>query len=199
MSQVRVKSSGNRAPVDRLTGRVVVASEAIGDFIELWGFKSIHGRVWALLAMSGRPIPQVEIAEMLGVSRSLINAAVAELVDYGLIEATAEHRNAPYEARLDVWPTITNVLRQREWMLMEKARLALESALKEAEISKDMGSNGGFELRRIRLLLIMTEFAQTCLRGVLAVRMPRALDPFSDWLSGATKFVNKLPKQVRLF
>jgi DNA-binding transcriptional regulator GbsR (MarR family) len=183
---------------NRLSERVVDASEAIGAFIETWGFKSIHGRVWSLLAMSTQPLPQIEVAEILGVSRSLVNSAIAELTEYGLVAATADHRNAPYEARIDVWPTITNVLRQREWMLMESARLALEAALREAENTRPGVDGIAFDARRIRFLLSMTEFAQTCLRGVLAIRVPRSLEPFTDWLSNTSKLVHKVTKRFPL-
>lgn len=193
-------SNSTRAKIltNRSHERVIDASEAIGAFIETWGFKSIHGRVWALLAMSTHPLPQIEIAEMLGVSRSLVNSAVAELTEYGLVSATEEHRNAPYEARIDVWPTITNVLRHREWMLMESARVALEAALYEVENTKGGKEASVFDARRIRFLLAMTEFAQTCLRGVLAIHMPRSLDPFVDWLSNTSRLVNKVAKRLPL-
>ena len=45
--------------------------------------------------------------EVLGVSRSLVSLAISELTDYGLVRATSEARNAPWEATWDVWPTIT--------------------------------------------------------------------------------------------
>ena len=34
-----------------LDRRVLEVCDAIGEFIEYWGFKSIHGRVWAMLAL----------------------------------------------------------------------------------------------------------------------------------------------------
>ena len=36
--------------------RVMEVCDSIGDFIEYWGFKAIHGRVWALLALSTDPL-----------------------------------------------------------------------------------------------------------------------------------------------
>ena len=118
-----------------LSNRILAVCDACGDFIEYWGFKSIHGRVWAYLALIEGPVSQAELSRSLGVSRSLINMAISDLSEYGLVRPSKEHHHAPYEAVLDVWPIISDVLRRREWMLLEKAKIALESALEIAEWS----------------------------------------------------------------
>lgn len=183
-------------PQDRLTQRVLAVCDAVGAYIEAWGFRSIHGRVWALLAMRTTPLPQAEIAEVLGVSRSLVSLAVAELATFGLVRPTSEHRAAPIEACLDVWPTITDVIRGREWMLIERARLALEAAADEVEFRKSEGKATPYDVQRIRLLLTMAEFAQTTLRVVLSVRMPGSLEGFGKWLQRAGVFVGRLQDRL---
>ena len=177
---------------DRLNQRVIAVCDAVGAYIESWGFRSIHGRVWALLAMRSTPLAQAEIAELLGVSRSLVSLAVSELSAYGLVRAVGDHRAAPIEACLDVWPTITDVIRSREWMLIERARLALEAAADEVAYRQDRGEATPYDVQRIRLLLRMAEFAQTTLRAVLSVRMPGNLDSFGKWLHRAGSFVGRL-------
>jgi DNA-binding transcriptional regulator GbsR (MarR family) len=181
-------------PTDRLTPRVLAACDAVGAFIEGWGFRSIHGRVWTFLVLAKKPIPQTEIAEVLGVSRSLVSLAISELTEHGLVRAVGTHRNAPYEASLDVWPTITGVLRAREWMLIERARVALEGLILEAEFAADTGTPTMYDLPRMRLLLRMTELAQTVLRALLAIRMPHSFDAFAKWLDAAQKFMKQLPR-----
>lgn len=185
---VAAKEKG-RPEGDRLTQRVLSVADAVGDYIEAWGFRSIHGRVWTLLALSKGPVAQADIAERLGVSRSLVHLAVTELAQYGLVRATSPARNAPIEANLDVWPTITDVIRGREWMLIERARVALEAALAEAEF---IGPDAPYDPERIKLLLAMTGLAQAVLRTVLAVPIPRSLDAFARWLRRAAKAVGKL-------
>ncbi len=181
---------------DRLSTRVIAVCDAVGSFIESWGFRSIHGRTWTLLALSRRPLAQSEVAERLGVSRSLVSLAMTELVGYGLVRATGPERNAPYEANFDVWPIITDVLRSREWMLMEQARVALEAAHAEAVFADNAGLPAEYDRRRIRWLLLMTEFAQTTLKAVLSVRMPRSMEGFTTWLHGARTAISRL--QMRL-
>ncbi len=170
-----------------LAQRVLAAAQAVGSFIEGWGFRAIDGRVWTLLALSREPLSQSQLARALGVSRSLVNLAVTELTGFGLVRATGESRNAPYEARLDVWPAIGNVLRSREWMLVESARVALEAAVQEAELS----GQGPYDLARMRLLLSMSEFAQLVLRSVLSIRVPHSVESFERWLSQARAFLKR--------
>ena len=169
------------AATDRLERRVVRVCDAVGQFIEYWGFKAIHGRIWTLLALSRAPVTQVEVARTLGVSRSLLSGAMAELAGYGLVRAVDDHRNAPFVAVLDVWPTISDVLRSREWILLETARLALEAALEEQKAQP----GSPWDQERLELLLGMTELAQTLLRLLISVRTPRGLAPLAGWLKRA--------------
>lgn len=185
-------SSAAGAGPDRLTLRVIAVCDAVGAYIEGWGFRSIHGRVWALLAMRDGPMAQAEIAETLGVSRSLVSLAISELTQFGLVRATSDARNAPWEPTWDVWPTITDVIRSREWMQMERARQALEAALSEAQFARESGTPSPWDERRIRLLLTMTEFAQTTLRAILSVRMPRSLEAFGTWLQKSSRVIERV-------
>lgn len=190
------ESSSRSSPPDRsrverdaVTRCVLEVCDAAGDFIEYWGFKAILGRVWTLLALRTHPMSQTEIARTLGVSRSSVNGAVSELQRRGLVRTISEHRNAPYEAILDVWPSIAEVLRSREWMLIESARLALDAAIEEAELHARVGNSLGFDLSRMRMLLMMTETAQGFLRALIAMRSAKAIESLTGWISRARNFV----------
>ncbi len=186
-----------KAPeVHRLDERVLAVCDVVGDFIETWGFRSIHGRVWTMLALSNQALSQSQVAEQLGVSRSLVHLAVTELMDYGLVRPTNGGRNAPYEARIDVWPTVTQVLREREWMLIERARMALVALEEAAEQARIAGFKSNYDLQRIRLLLAMTELAQTTLKAILSVRMPGSLDAFAKWLRRSRNLTETLTQKL---
>jgi DNA-binding transcriptional regulator GbsR (MarR family) len=179
---------------DALLRRVLRVADAVGAFIEYWGFKAIHGRIWAVLALHGAPMPQSEVARLLGVSRSLVSTAMSELADYGLVRPVDDHRNAPYEAVLDVWPTISEVLREREWMLLESVRQSLEAARDEAEQLRARGEVPTFDPARIVLLLNMTELAQTVLRLLISLKLPRGAEKVSGWLVRAMGMAQKLAR-----
>lgn len=181
---------------DALTRRVLDVCEATGAFIEYWGFKGILGRVWALLALRAEPLSQTEIASLLGVSRSLVSGAIAELQRRGLVRAVGDHRNAPYEAVIDVWPSIADVLRSREWMLIESARLSLDAAIEEAEVHQSTGEPVPFDVARMRMLLLMTETAQGFLKALIAMRGARPIESLTGWVSRASELVASLRGRV---
>lgn len=203
---------------------IISVCDACGDFIEYWGFKSIHGRIWAYLAISTKPLSQRELADALEMSKGSISVAVNELIEYGLVRLSSAHRHAPCEAVMDVWPVIVGVLRTREWILLESARVALEGALFElqrhAHIStpdaqlrphaQDAESRsvegdltGGiheaqshphesFSEERVRLLLQMTEWAQSVLKLIMSARIPRSQERWGAWMGRAVKLGQSL-------
>ncbi len=181
-------------PLERSVARVC---DEAGRFIEYWGFKAIHGRIWTLLALHRRPLSQSEISQLLGVSRSLVSGAVSELVGYGLAKSVGSHRNAPYEAVMDVWPTISDVLRSREWMLLEGARVALDGAIEEAQYARDTGQATRWDIDRMLMLLSMTEMAQGLLKLLISIRAPRAAERFGGWLKGAAGIAIRLRRFAR--
>ena len=183
--------SSTQAPEQnpRLNDAVLKTCDAVGSFIEYWGFKHILGRVWTILALHKEPLTQTAVADKLGVSRSLVSGAIAELLERGLVSQTRDSRNAPYVAELDVWPTIANVLRTREWMLLETARNALEETLEEVEIAGESGT--AYDTSRIHVLLRMTEAAQTLVRMIIALRVPSRLD-IGEWIGKASALVRTL-------
>jgi len=177
---------------ERLERRILHVCDATGTLVEYWGFKSIMGRVWTLLALSNEPLAQTRIAEVLGVSRSLVSATITELGTYGLVRATEDHRNAPYEAVLDIWPAITDTLRSREWMLLESTRLALEAAIEEAELSP--GPPGAYSTKKMRLLLAMIGTIQRLLGLVIAIRKPDTLQNVTGWVKSVTALIDTVRK-----
>lgn len=180
------------SPEDPLTLRVLRVCDAVGEFIAWWGFKAIHGRIWALLALSRAPLAQADIARLLGVSRPLVSSAVHELEERGLVRAIGDARTAPWTAVMDVWPVIADVLRQREWILIERARVAVEAAIEEAELLEQGGESSGYDVGRMRVLLNLTELAQRFLRILVALRVPKSLGSLGDWLVKATTLLGSL-------
>ncbi len=165
--------------------------DSIGEFIAYWGFKSIHGKLWTLLALRRQPQTQIALAQTLGVSRSLVSGSIAELQRFGLVRPVSDHRNAPFEAVVDVWPTIADILRTREWMLVESVRLALEAAIDEVRASP-AHVREAYDVERMRLLLAMTESAQSVLKLLLRMRNPPSIDSMRLWLGKLNGFIGRL-------
>lgn len=177
-----------QGPSERMERRIIQVCDASGSLVEYWGFKSIMGRVWTLLALRDGPMHQTRIADTLGVSRSLVSGTITDLMQYGLVRAVGEGRNAPYEAVVDVWPAVTDVLRTREWILLETARMALEAALEEVQASPP----SGYSLARIRFLLGMVKAVQSLLNLVLSVRRPGATAGLKGWVGTMKSLIDNL-------
>ena len=96
-------------------------SGLVGDFIRYWGFRRIHGQIWAVLYLSKKSLSGVELVEFLGVSKALVSPALQELQDEGLIkEVESENQKTKrYAAVEDATSVIREVLRRREKPLME--------------------------------------------------------------------------------
>lgn len=188
-ARTRKREAAAPTELGSLDRRVLAVCDAAGAFIEYWGFKAIFGRVWALLALRHAPMSQAELTQVFGVSRALMSGVMAELGERGLVRQVGEQRNAPYVAVIDVWPTIAEVLRTREWLLLEQARLALEAAVDEAELARSSGRAVAYDVSRMRMLLSMTESAQAFLRMLIGLRVPRGFGSFGGWLSRATELV----------
>ena len=189
--------TGTPPSQDRIEERAIDVCNAVGAFIETWGFRAIHGRVWALLALSDHPLSQSEVAERLGVSRSLVHLAVNELLEFALVRPVGTQRNAPYVARMDVWPTIAGVLRKREWMLMESARLTLETLQQDLRYASRSGQTTGYDIHRVEVLLLMTELAQATLKSLLAIRIPDSVEDSATWLRRALRMTDRLPGRLK--
>lgn len=172
--------------------RILAVCDAAGGFIEYWGFKAVHGRVWTLLALRGAPMPQSEVAKFFGISRSLVSTTMSELVERGLVRPTSDERNAPYEALIDVWPVISDVLRGREWMLVEQARVALDAAIEEAELMIANGEDVAWDVSKLKVLASMTDMAQNFLQMLIRLRVPQAIDGLGTWVTRAAGFLMRM-------
>ena len=110
-------------------------AENVGFFIEYWGFKSIHGRVWTLVYLSKEPISTPEIVAKLGVSKGLISMAVNELLEYGLIlpAKKVSHGAQTYVHADDVATVVRKILEQRELKSLADADSQLQELRKLSE------------------------------------------------------------------
>ena len=175
-------------PLDRAVWNVC---ESAGAFIEWWGFKAAHGRIWTLIALHRAPLSQADIAKKAGISKALVSSVVSDLMDYGLVKPVTTHRNSPYQASLDVWSTIVEVLRSREWMLIESARVSLEGALAAARQRGVQDSALAYDIEQMQTLLRMTEAAQGMLTVLTSVRMTPA-EGLHSIVKRASGFMAKL-------
>ncbi|MBY0452682.1 MAG: hypothetical protein K2P92_06575 [Bdellovibrionaceae bacterium] len=100
----------------------------IGEFIQYWGFKKIHGRIWAHLYTSSEPLDSQTLIDRLKVSKGLISLAMRDLIEYDVIQpdSTGKHGVTFYRANPDLMYVITNVLRKREAVMISAVSSCVE-------------------------------------------------------------------------
>lgn len=109
----------------------------IGHFIEYWGFRKIHGKVWGLIYLCEAPISTPDIVDRLGVSKTLVSGAINELLKYELIERVGQvkYGGITYRSTPDLAKVVRSVIRQRELVLLSRieSNLGVLTKLKSEE------------------------------------------------------------------
>lgn len=175
---------------DPLDQHLVGACNAVGEFIEYWGFKATHGRVWLLLAIHRQPLAQKDLMRMLNLSRGTISTVVADLVAHDLVEAISDHRNAPYRAKTEFWPTIAAVLEKREAGLIRQAHTSLIALLESLEANPEFREV--YDVERVRGLVNLSEMAQRFLQLLINVPLPSHTDRMTGWFSTVSRIAQRL-------
>jgi len=97
-------------------------SLSIGQFIRYWGFRRIHGAIWAQLYLSSQPLNCTQLAANLGLSKALVSPALDELIHHKLIkeEAPPDEKTKVYSAVENVGDVIKHVLKTREAKMLRQ-------------------------------------------------------------------------------
>jgi DNA-binding transcriptional regulator GbsR (MarR family) len=100
-------------------------------FFSAIGLKSRLGRLWGLLALSGRPMSAAEIASELDMSAGSVSECINELREWGALssEFSSEHRCQMHSAVSDTMSIVTTVLRRREQLAVQHFKDNARSAL----------------------------------------------------------------------
>lgn len=132
--------------------------ELVGHFIQYWGFKKIHGRIWAHLYTSKVPLDSQSLMMRLKVSKALMSLAVRDLLEFDVIAAASvgKHGVTYYEANPDLLSVITNVLKKREAPMMAAVDSCLQRMISKSE-TKLQQTN--LDVKKLQGVKILTESA----------------------------------------
>ena len=141
-------------------------ADQVGAFMEYWGFKTIHGRIWTHIFLSHEPLDAGSLIRRLDVSKALMSMSLAELLDHDVIQIAgkSEHGTTTYSANPDITHTITAVLRKRERRMLNR----VSSAAKSLPLSTE----GEVRLspERVQSLQSMIETAEQTLECLLSLK-----------------------------
>ncbi len=137
------------------------ASE-VGQFMEYWGFKKVHGLIWSHIYLSQKPLDATELMRRLQISKALVSISLKELLDFAVIEEAgkSERGTRLYSAREDLGATILDTLRRRERKMM--ARIRTSHSLLE-RVETDELEFHGIEQRKVALLGMLIRLVEQSL------------------------------------
>lgn len=104
-----------------------------------WGFRRVHGAIWAQLYLSRSPLSCTDLVNRLGLSKALISPALEELLFYRVIEESPSPNGKTrlYVAVSDVNEAIQRVLKSRESTMLNQ--ITKDFSTFEAVAAKDEG------------------------------------------------------------
>ena len=100
-------------------------------FFKTFGFKRVHGRVWGLLVLAGRPLSSREICGQLGISQGAASTTLNELAEWGAISSSFDssrrcNLHAPVGNALSI---VATVFRRREQVVFQQFRRTAQRSL----------------------------------------------------------------------
>ena len=100
-------------------------------FFKTFGFKRVHGRVWGLLVLAGRPLSSREICAQLGISQGAASTTLNELSEWGAVASSFDssrrcNLHAPVGNALSI---VATVFRRREQVVFEQFRSMAQRSL----------------------------------------------------------------------
>ena len=101
------------------------------QFFKTFGFKRVHGRVWGLLVLGGRPLSIREITEELGLSQGSTSTTLNELAEWGAITSEFDssrrcNLHSPVGNALSI---VATVFRRREQVVFQQFKQTAQRSL----------------------------------------------------------------------
>jgi DNA-binding transcriptional regulator GbsR (MarR family) len=151
----------NEPAVGNLSRWEAMATDAVGQVIEFWGFKRNHGRVWALLYLRGEALSAGAIEEELSLSKGGVSMLLRDLERWGVIVRVREPSSNAwhYQAETDFLRMVRRVIEERESGLVARIRADLVEAKRLAQQSPGISKERLQRLDRMNLLALASERA----------------------------------------
>lgn len=144
-------------------------TEQIGEFIEYWGFKKIHGKLWAHLYIAAQPLDAGDLIHRLQVSKALVSITLSDLLRYKVIREAGKSSAGTllYEANPHVLAVIVNVLRERERALLRRIEGSFDQVSALAEETRVLN---GIQEQKLQQLGSMIKSACRGLDSFLSIQ-----------------------------
>ncbi len=152
----------------------LAVADAVGELMELWGFRRQLGRIWAVLFLSERPLAAPDLCERLQISTGLLSMSLSELRGWGVVRSAAVpgDRKEHFEAETNIWSLVRRVLAERERRAIDSALATVEAALHDvkgalADVDPAVKAAARFRLQRLEQLAQLCRVGQGLLKVLL--------------------------------
>lgn len=151
-------------------------TESLGEFVEYWGFKPIHGKVWVYIFLRNEPVSTRELQDEFKISKALLSTVVNTLKDYKVILDAGKGKYGVelFTANTDIMQGILNVVRSREKNIVSGIHVSLKQL---KEIPQDQLKNIGIDYKRLITLEKLVSLALKAVNSILKLEDIR----FSKW------------------
>jgi DNA-binding transcriptional regulator GbsR (MarR family) len=139
---------------------------SVGNFIQYWGFKQIHGKTWALIYLYHRPLSSQELKDILNISKAQLSKTIKTLEQYHLIKPNGSGENGVYfyTAEMDFMKAIMHVLKTREAKFIDEALKNIKN-LSSAKLNTEINQKNLVKLQSI------VKMADSGLKSILNFRV----------------------------
>ena len=147
----------------------------VGEFIQYWGFKKVHGRIWTHLFLSDHPLDAGDLGKRLKISKALVSMSIADLMEYDVIEEVGkgDQGTTLYRANPDQTKVIFNVLRRRERRLLASVHGAWQQL---ARVPSSGGAPAGIDAKEVSRLGAWITSAQALLDAMISLDSAGGVD-----------------------
>jgi len=153
----------------------LAVADAVGELMELWGFRRQLGRIWAVLFLSERPLAAPDLCERLQISTGLLSMSLSELRGWGVVRSVPvpRDRKEHFEAETNIWSLVRRVLAERERKAIDATLATVEQALREvqaalSDVDPAVKGAARFHTERLEQLAQLCRVGQGLLQVLLA-------------------------------
>jgi DNA-binding transcriptional regulator GbsR (MarR family) len=141
-------------------------AEKVGSFIEYWGFKQVHGKIWTLIFLSPQPVDANFLKDSLKISKALTSMSLKDLLYYNVIEEVAKDKPGTQKYRMnpDITQVILDIINKRELKMLEE----IQGSCKKAMDKTKQGTRVAICPKRLEELVDMVNGAHVLLKGMTA-------------------------------
>lgn len=152
--------------IGRMPPEIEDLAQEIGQFMEYWGFKKVHGQIWCHLFLSTNGLDASDLMARLGVSKALVSISLKELQEFQVIEEAgkSERGTRVYCAKPDIVTPIVETIRRRERRMLSRMQAAHSLLEGLPETEKD---EVDLNWERVRYLGQLIELASQGLENVI--------------------------------